>query len=135
MSERHIHLVVDGTDPRRLSTDDLPILPQLLPCATCGEPRSAHGPWSTCPLFVRPVLPMGHAYVDDLEVGSAFHFLDAGRATCRHVLTQRGPTGRFAPGLIHFDAAARRCGAAAHILHEATIVRICAGASPTARGQ
>ena len=75
-------------------------------------------------VFERPALPTGHAYVDDLEVGTAFRFLDAGRATCRHVLTQRGPTGRFAPGLIQFDATGQSCGAAAYLLHEATIVRV-----------
>ena len=124
MAERHIHLVLDDIDPRALSADDLPILPTRLPCATCGEPRSAHSPWSACPAFERPALPTGHAYVDDLEVGTPFRFLDAGRATCRHVLTQRGPTGRFAPGLVRVDAHTQACGATAYVLHEATVVRV-----------
>ena len=124
MPQRHIHLVVEDVDPAVLSADDLPIPPARLPCAVCGEPRSAHGPWSACPLFVRPALPRGHAYVDDLEVGSAFRFLDAGRATCRHVLSQRGPTGRFGPGLIQVEASGQTCGAAAYLLHEATVVHV-----------
>ena len=124
MPQRHIHLVLDDVDQGALSADDLPVLPTRLPCAACGEPRSAHGPWSSCPRFERPALPTGHVYVDELEVGTAFRFLDAGRATCRHVLAQRGPAGRFGPGLVQVDASGQACGAAAYLLHEATVVRV-----------
>ena len=62
--------------------------------------------------------------MDELEVGTAFRFLDPGRATCRHVLTHRGPTGRFAPGLVQVEATGQTCGAAAYLLHETTIVRV-----------
>jgi hypothetical protein len=124
MAERHIHLVLDDIDLGALAADDLPIPPALLPCAVCRQPRSAHGPWSACPLFERPAPPAGHSYVDELEVGTPFRFLDAGRASCRHVLARRGPTGRFAPGLIQVEATGQACGATAYLLHEATIVRL-----------
>ena len=124
MPERHIHLVVDDLDPRALTVDDLPILPAQLPCARCGEPKSAHGPWSECPLFERPTLPDGHAYADELSTGTQFRFLDPGRATCVQVVAERGEAGRLGPGLVHIDAVGSSCGAAAYLLHEATVVRL-----------
>ena len=124
MSERHIHLVIDDVDPRALTPEDLPILPAQLPCARCGQPSAAHGVWSDCPLFERPGLPAGHAYVDELSTGAGFRFLDAGRATCVHVVAHRGEVGRLGPRLVHLDAVGSTCGAAAYVLHEATVVRL-----------
>lgn len=124
MPERHIHLVVDDLDPRALTVEDLPILPARLPCARCGEPRSAHGAWSACPRFERPHAPAGHTYVEDLAAGEAFSFLDAARASCIHVVAHRGDAGRLGPGLVQVDANGSACGAAAYVLHEATIVRL-----------
>jgi hypothetical protein len=122
--ERHIHLVLDDLDPRLISSEDLPILPARLPCARCGEARSAHGAWSACPGFERPALPEGHAYVDELTAGAAFHFLETGRASCVHVVARRGETGRLGAGLVQVDAPGSACGAAAYLLHEATVVRL-----------
>lgn len=124
MPERHIHLVIDALDHRALTAADLPIRPAQLPCARCGEPRSAHGIWSECRQFQRPVLPAGHGYVDELATGAAFRFLDPGRASCVHVVTQRGQVGRHGSGLVQVDAEGSACGAAAYVLHEATIVQL-----------
>ena len=124
MTERHIHLVVEDVDPGALSADDLPVLPTRLPCAICGEPRSAHGPWSACPLFVRPALPTGPRLRG--RPGGRFG-LPLPRCRTSHLpsrASQRGPTGRFGPGLIQVEVSGQPCGATAYLLHEATVVHV-----------
>ena len=125
MAERHIHLVLDDIDPRALSADDLPILPTRLPCATCGEPRSAHGPWSACPVFERSgaahratptwttwrsARPSASSMPDEPPAG-----------TCSPSGVQPGASRRVSSGS---TPTAQTCGATAYVLHEATIVRV-----------
>ena len=59
--------------------------PRDLPCVTCGRTLSAHaGDTPDCPGFVQPFLPVGFAYVDELEGGDGFQFLTPhGRASSR----------------------------------------------------
>ena len=71
--------------PGRLQASDLPIHSLQLPCARCGRTQAAHGGMPPdCEGFVRPLLPSGHAYVDELAEGDWFRFLSRnGQPTAR----------------------------------------------------
>lgn len=61
--------VVDLSDDHaRLSVDRLPRSANLLGCRMCGLPAQEHGV-SVIHRFVRPDLPVGYRYLDEVEVG------------------------------------------------------------------
>ena len=49
--------------------------PAALPCGRCEVQQGHHHPGAICPDFVRPRLPAGFGYADELLVGQEFGFV------------------------------------------------------------
>jgi hypothetical protein len=68
-----VTVVVDQLELATLLTAGLH--PAALPCERCGLQQGHHRPSATCSGFVRPQLPGGFGYADQLAVGQVFGFL------------------------------------------------------------
>ena len=74
-----VTVVLDPLFGEVLRPEDLPVRALQLPCARCGRTSAAHGGRAPdCEGFVRPGLPVGYAYVDELRLGDAFRFTSRG---------------------------------------------------------
>lgn len=56
--------------------------PSTLPCGRCGIAQGHHRATTDCPAFVRPALPEGYAYADQLVVDQRFRFLPVTETEC-----------------------------------------------------
>ena len=112
--------VVDVSDDHtHLSPDRLPRSANLLGCRTCGLPAPEHGR-TVIHRFVRPDLPTGYRYLDELGVGDELTLRRRPAEQPTIVVTELEPaTVPNEAGLLWLRTARQDC----FLLHPATIVR------------
>lgn len=117
--------VVDVSDDHtRLSVDRLPRSANLLGCRTCGLPASEHGR-SVIHRFLRPGLPSGYRYLDEVGVGDELALRRRPAEQPTIVVAELEPASvANGDGLLWLRTARQDC----FLLHPATIVRTGAAA-------
>lgn len=99
-----------------LRLEDLRVRPLQLPCAGCGRTFSAHGGRPPdCKAFLRPGLPLGYVYVDQLRLGDAFRFISRGSDADVRVAAHQPFALDEDTGLMQVRSSMR--GAAADVVH------------------
>ena len=107
----------------RLLAADLPIHSLQLPCARCGRTQAAHGGMPPdCEGFLRPLLPSGHAYVDELSEGDWFRFLSRNGQPTARVARHRPFDLDEETGLLQIRSAIPGMADVVHLVHRNTIV-------------
>jgi hypothetical protein len=112
--------VIDVSDDHaHLSADRLPRSAILLGCRMCGLPAPEHGR-SVIHRFVRPDLPPGYRYLDEVRVGDELTLRRRPPEQPTIVVTELEPsTVPNEEGLLWLRTARQDC----FLLHPATIVR------------
>ncbi|MGI8459585.1 MAG: hypothetical protein ACR2LI_15925 [Propionibacteriaceae bacterium] len=114
------------TRPTVLDREDMPAHPSQLPCGRCGEIWGEHSTSSAEGHgFVRPGLPRGYAFVDDLRASHRFAFLTGRSEGPARVVRRVDPC--HADHLVRIESAADGFEAATHWLRTSTIVRLFEG--------
>ena len=118
-----------------LSATDLPTNTLQLPCARCYRTQAAHtGRPPDCDAFVRPRLPSGHAYVEDLRPEDRFRFLSAlGLATVRVALDRTHELDE-SMGLLQLRSSTALSTEDVHLVQRHTVVLVPPAWVPTADG-
>ena len=116
----------------RLQASDLPIHSLQLPCARCGRTQAAHGGIPPdCEGFVRPVLPAGHAYVDELAEGDWFRFLSRSGQPAARVARHQPLDLDEETGLLQIRSAVPGTADVVHLVQRNTIVVVPPTTPPT----
>lgn len=118
-----------------LSPADLPTNTLQLPCARCSRPQAAHsGRPPDCDGFVRPRLPSGHAYVEDLRTGDRFRFRSGLGPAPARVAHERPQDVDESMGLLQLRSGTSLSPEDVHLVQRHTVVLVPPAWTPTAHG-
>lgn len=117
-------VVLDPLFLEVLRLEDLPVRALHVPCARCGRTSAAHGGRPPdCEGFLRPGLPLGYVYVDQLRRGDAFRFVSRGSAADVRVAAHQPFALDEETGLVQVQSSARGAADVVHLVQANTIVR------------
>jgi hypothetical protein len=107
-----------------LRLEDLPVRALQLRCARCGRTSAAHGGHAPdCAEFVRPGLPLGYVYVDQLRRGDAFRFVSRGSDADVRVAAHQPFALDEVTGLVQVQSRMPGSDDVVHLVQANTIVR------------
>ena len=119
-----VTVVLDPLFGAALRPEDLPVRALQLPCARCGRTSAAHGGHPPdCDGFVRPGLPVGYVYVDQLSLGDAFRFTSRGSDADVRVAAHEPFAVDEETGLVQVQSSIRGTEDVLHLVQANTIVR------------
>jgi hypothetical protein len=117
-------VVLDPLFGEVLRPEDLPVRALQLPCARCGRTSAAHGGHPPdCDGFVRPGLPLGYVYVDQLNLGDAFRFTSRGSDADVRVAAHEPFALDEETGLVQVQSSIPGTEEVVHLVQANTIVR------------
>lgn len=118
-----VTVVLDPLFGEVLRPEDLPVRALQLPCARCGRTSAAHGGRAPdCEGFVRPGLPLGYVYVDQLRLGDAFRFTSRGSDADVRVAAHEPFALDEETGLVQVQSSIRGAADVVHLVQANTIV-------------
>jgi len=104
---------------------ELPTNPLQLPCARCSRTQAAHtGRPPDCGAFLRPVLPVGHAYVEDLRPGDRFRFLSSVGPASVRVAHDRPGVLDVSMGLLQLRSGTPSSPESVHLVQQHAVVLV-----------
>ena len=123
-TDRPATVVLDPLFRDVLRLEDLPVRPLQLPCAGCGRTFAAHGGRPPdCKGFLRPGLPLGYVYVDQLRLGDAFRFISRGSDADVRVAAHQPFALDEETGLMQVQSSRRGAADVVHLVQANTVVR------------
>jgi hypothetical protein len=119
-----VTVVVDPSSRDVLGLHDLPVSALQLSCARCGRTAAAHsGRPPDCEGFLRPGLPLGYVYIDQLRRGDGFRFTSRGSDADVRLATHQPFPLDEETGLVQVQSSLSGAVDVVHLVQANTIVR------------
>ena len=119
-----VTVVLDPSSRDVLRFEDLHVSALQLSCARCGRTAAAHsGRPPDCEGFLRPGLPLGYVYVDQLRPGDGFRFISRGSDADVRLAAHRPFPLDEETGLVQVQSSLPGAAEVVHLVQANTIVR------------